>query len=183
MPCVNSIHYGFAYRKNTPLDFVLVCLSTLMISLLPLTRSDFPRGLSSIASSRKWSGHVTVLATPVVMSCLTATGLLQQDCMGPQSIPYSYFIAWMWMHQSLTKRNCTAGITLISVCATIPVTSRTEGWSIFHLKDFNITTNQSKRIKCLWEFCPWSPEQKALSRAVLWKLRKLAHPLATLNSR
>lgn len=104
-------------RKQT---FKLCCVTALNSKALlcsPFTRSDFPWCLSSGPSSRKWSGHVTVLATPAVMSFPLGNGWVTAATRlsGHQSMTYPT----LQLECEEGPQAEHEGITLIDVCENI----------------------------------------------------------------
>lgn len=69
-PCGNNLCIRLNFRCNTATSHHDVCVRAdcdLMSDSSSLIRSDFPGCLSSCPGSRKWDGHVTVLASTAVI--------------------------------------------------------------------------------------------------------------------
>lgn len=69
-PCGNNLCIRLNFRCNTATSHHDVCVRAdcdLMRDSSSLIRSDFPGCLSSCPGSRKWDGHVTVLASTAVI--------------------------------------------------------------------------------------------------------------------
>lgn len=166
-----------------------------------VTRSDFPWRLGSSPSPRKWSWHVTVLATPAVMTihrpvllplslpAVTSSSdcWLSEDWPGPAG--------WKWLKMQQMNFKTLLFLVIARKCSNqILETWGTEGvWEPSLLENLNMTVNQEKFsfhwVKGLgerslhifsirdcsetgwWGLYGTSPEWNPRARAALRKLR------------